>query len=236
MMIFGKHRIKNHMTMEYTFTGIRLLNSSLIPVDWHITVQLAALDKKGKTLEDTEFAATNAYQRIYFWLETNLPDVIMVDVSDEDDLYIANLSSNIMLYSPAPPHDDVLAQLLHSKIAILAGEGLIVGAVTVKASDVTVQYTFDPSDTGYTLPTTTAEYYNEGKARDELPWWLRADGFSFEFIRPDDITITDEELYKDIVDPMVEFDKLMEETSERNIGDREPARIVQVEKWKPKKV
>lgn len=237
MMIIGKHRIKNHMTMEYNFAGIRILGSSLIPVDWKLSVQLTAFDKKGKSRDDLELAAAIAYQRIYFWLETNLPNTIMVDVSDEDDLYIANLSSNIMLYCPSSPYDDVIAQLLHSKIAVLAGEDLLLGALTLKGSDVTIHYEFDSSETGYMLPTTTEEYYTEGKARDILPWWMRPDGFSFEFIRPDDASISDEELYKDIIDPMDEFESVIQETSDKFIGAvREPAKIVQIEKWKPRKV
>lgn len=237
MMIIGKHRIKNHMTMEYDFTGVRILSGCLIPVDWHISVDLAAYEKKGKSVEENEFDATLAYQKVFFWLETNLPNTVMVDVSEEDDLYIANLSANIMFYCPSEPHDDLIAQLLHSKIATLAGDSLLLGAVRIKASDVTVQYTFDASDAGYNLPVETAEYYTSSKVRDELPWWMRPDGFSFEFVRPDDTELSDEELYKDVVDPLDGFENAMKEMTDRFMGaTREPARIVQVEKWKPKKV
>ena len=51
MMVVGKNRVKNHMTMEYDFTGIRILDSSLIPVDWHISIDLIALEKKCKSKE-----------------------------------------------------------------------------------------------------------------------------------------------------------------------------------------
>lgn len=236
-MIVGKHRIKNHMSMEYDFTGIRVLGGSLIPVDWHVSIDLVALDKKGKSKEDAEYNATVAYQKLFFWMETNLPGIIAVDVSDEDDLYLANLSSNIMLYCPTEPYDDVIVQLLHSKFAALAEDSLLVGEVRVKGSDMSVQYSFEVDADGYNLPDTTAEYYTEGTARDEKPWWARNDGFSFEFIKPLDTTITDEELFGDIIDPLDEFNKVMKEVADRNIGTfKEPARIVQVEKWKPKKV
>ena len=235
MMQVGKHRIKNHMSMEYSFTGIRILSGSLIPVDWHISIDMVALDKKGKGKADAEYNATVAYQKLFFWLETNLPGIIAVDVEDEDDLYIANLSSNIMLYCPAEPYDDVIVQLLHSKMSALSNGNLLIGEVRIKGSDMSVQYSFEPDEGGYNFPTTTAEYYTEGTARDEKPWWMRDDGFSFEFIRPDDIELSDEELFKDIVDPMDEFNKVINEM-DINIGIKEPARIVQVEKWKPKKV
>jgi hypothetical protein len=235
MIQIGKHKIRNHMSMEYDFSGIRILSGSLIPVDWHISVDMVALDKKGKGKADAEYSANVAYQKLFFWLETNLPGIIAVDVTNEDDLYIANLSSNIMLYCPAEPYDDVIVQLLHSKMSVLATANLLIGEIRIKASDMSVQYSFEPSDVGYNFPVTTEEYYTEGIARDVKPWWLRDDGFSFEFIKPANLDISDEELFKDIVDPMDEFNKIIAEM-DSNIGTREPARIVQVEKWKPKKV
>lgn len=237
MMIVGKHRIKNHMSMEYDFTGIRLLNGTLAPVDWHISVDLVALEKKGKSIDDAEYNASIAYQKLFFWLDTNLPNMIAVDVSDENDLFLANLSSNIMMYCPSEPYDDVIAQLIHSKLCALADNSLLVGELRIKASDMTVQYAYDATEVGYNLPVTTEEYYTEGKARDKEPWWMRNDGFSFEFIRPEDTTISDEELYRGIIDPMDEFDKIMKEAADRYLGAvREPAKIVQIEKWKPKMV
>lgn len=236
MMIFGKQRIKSHMTLEYSFSGIRILNGALIPVDWQIKIDIAALDKKGKDKDDVEFDASITFQRIFFWLETNLPNIVMVNVSNAEDLFIANLSSNIMMYCPDAPHDDLLAQLIHSKVSVLAGDDLLIGNIVINGSDVSVSYTFDPSDTGYTIPITTADYYKEGKVRDETPWWIRDDGFSFEFVRPIDETITDEEFFKDIVDPMIEFDKIIKEASDKVGNMGEPARIVQVDKWKPKKI
>ena len=237
MITIGKHRIKNHMTLEYDFSGIRILNSGLIPADWHLSVDLVAIDKKGKSSDDVEFNATLAYQKLFFWLDTNLPDILMVNVSNEDDLYIANLSSNIMLYCPDEPYDDLIAELLHSKLVALADGSILVGELRIKATDMSVKYTFDCQDTEYDLPATTEEYYTEGKARDTNPWWARNDGFCFEFIRPDDATISDEELYKDIVDPMEEFDRLVNEAADKYGNSiREPARIVQVERWRPKKV
>ncbi len=239
MMQIGKQRVKNHMTMIYNFTGIRLIEGSLVPVDWVLSIDLVALDKnKNKsTPEELEYNATVTYQKLFFWLDTNLPNVIIVDVNNDGDLYMANLSSNIMMYSPEIPYDDVIVQLIHAKLDTLADGHLFVGEIRIKASDMTVQYSFSYGENGYSMPGTTAEYYTEGKARDTIPWWFRDDGFSFEFIRPEETNLTDEELYKDIIDPIVEFYKIIEEETESTIGaPREPARIVQVEKWKPKKV
>lgn len=239
MMIVGKTRVKNHMTLEYDFAGIRIIEGSLIPVDWRISVDIVAIEKRGKTLQDTQNSATMTYQRLFFWLDTNLPNILMVDAGNEEDLFIANLSSNIMLYCPGAPYDDIIAQVLHSKLTALANGNLLIGEIHVKGSDVSIKYSFDCPDKLYDLPLLTADYYTEGTARDVSPWWTRNDGFSFEFMRPDDTLLSDEELYKDIIDPMVEFERYMadmmsEGTDITHIN--EPARIVQPEKWKPKKV
>jgi len=237
MMKKGKHIIKSYMTLEYDFTGTRIQDAFLTPVDWKLTVNLVAAEKKGKTKEEIEHQASITYQKIYFWLDTNMPSILAVDVGKEDDLFIANLSSNIMLYCPGNPSDDLLIQLLHAKIATIAEPDLMVGQMTLKGSDTSLQYTFDCPDGDYSIPGTTEEYYTEGTTRDEVPWWFRDDGFCFEFVRPDDATISDEELFKDIVDPMDEFTRVVNEMADTSISMvREPARIVQVEKWKPKTV
>ena len=233
----GRHLIKSHMTLEYDFTGIRIQDGSLTPVDWQLRINLVATGKVSKTKEEIEFDAGMSYQKIYFWLDTNLPNIIVVDVANEDDLYIANLSSNIMMYCPDSPSDDLLIQILHAKISALSGNNLMVGEIQLKGSDTSLQYTFDCAEGEYLLPITTDEYYTEGITRDKTAWWFRDDGFCFEFVRPEDNSQTDEELFGDIIDPMDEFQKFISDVSDMRIGIvKEPARIVQVEKWKPKKV
>lgn len=233
----GKHAIKSHMTLEYEFSGIRIQQTVLTPVYWKLTVDLVATGKKGKTKEEVECEASICYQKIYYWLDTNLHNIVMVNVEDEDDLYIANLSSNIMMYCPGNPGDDLIIQLLHSKITSLANSELIVGEMHLKGSDTALQYTFDCSESEYSLPTQASEYYTEGTVKDEAPWWLRDDGFCFEFVRPVDSTASDEELFGEIIDPMDEFHKAVLEVVDTHISlVKEPAKIVQVEKWKPKTV
>jgi len=236
-MSTSKHRIRSYMSLEYNFTGIRIREAGLIPVDWHLTVNLVAPGRKGKSREEIEKKATLTYQKLIFWLDTNLHSIIMVDVNNEDDLYIANLSSNIMMYCPGDPHDDTIVQLLHSKLSVLSEGYLLVGEMQIKGSDMAIQYSYDCPDGDYNLPALTSDYYKEGVARDVEPWWLRNDGFCFEFIRPADSEITDEELFKDIIDPLDEFERISSEVIAGGIEIvREPAGIVKVERWTPKKI
>jgi hypothetical protein len=237
MMKRGRHNIKSHMTLEFAFVGIRVQGGVLTPVEWHLTADLVATEKKGRTKADVEYKASIAYQRLYFWLETNLPNILVVDVSNEDDLYLANLSANIAMYCPDNPGDDILIQLLHAKLSSLADNELVVGEMHLKGSDTSLKYTFDCPDADYTLPAATADYYPEAITRDEIPWWMRNDGFCFEFVKPEDSELTTEEFFKDIFDPMDEFERIMTDAIETRIGVvKEPASIVKVEKWQPKKV
>ena len=237
MMKSGKHFIRSHMTLGYNFSGIRLQDNLLIPVDWEINIDLVVVDKKNKTYEEIEYHAGIIFQKVYFWLDTNLPNILAVDVSNQTDLYIANLTSNIMMYCPGNPDDDMIAQLLHSKISVLSNDSLVVGEITVKASDTSLKYTFSTKDGHYGLPSSTKEYCNNGICRDDKPWWARDDGFCFEFIRPAEMNIDDNELFGNIIDPMSEFKRIISEMSNSEMTPpKEPARIVQVEKWKPKKV
>lgn len=235
MMAIGKHRIKNFMTLEYDFTGIRIIDQCLVPVDWALKVNLVASNIKGLSKEDNESAANLTYQKIYFWLDTNLPSIVAVNAKNEDDLYIANLSSNIMLYCPGKATDDMIIQLLHAKLSMLADGSLFVGEIELKGSDTTLRYTFDCEDADYKLPIRTADYYTEGIPRNEFPWWSRDDGFCFEFAKPKDSTETDEEIFGEIIDPMDEFRSVMSGIEDVGIV-REPARIIQTERWQPKRV
>jgi len=239
MMKRGRSIIKSYMTLEYEFTGIRVQDCFLTPVDWKLTVNLIAPVKRGRSKESQEEKLATIYQKLYFWLDTNLPNIIIVDVTESPDLFMANLAANIMMYCPGSANDDTVIQLLHSKLTSLAGKELVVGEIQLKGSDGTLQYTYDCPEGDYTLPSTTEEYFEKGQTRDKIPWWKRNDGFCFEFIRPTTTKLTDEELFKGIIDPMDEFERVMSEVVEeepKHEEKKEPAKIVQVEKWIPKKV
>lgn len=232
----GRHLIKNYMTLEYDFSGIRLQESALTPVDWKLSVDLVALEKKNKKVEDQEYQAGLTYQKIYFWLETNMPNIIVVDVGNKDDFFIANLSSNLVMHCPGNPGDDLLIQLIHSKISALSIPDLTVGEMRLKGSDTSLQYTFGGNEEESSLPLKTDEYYTAGKPRHATPWWNRKDGFCFEFaVHPD--PEVNEKFSQDIVDPLDEFQKILQNSPEPQFGTiKEPAKIIQLEKWKPRRL
>lgn len=235
----GKHLNISTMSMEYAFTGIRIQEGSLTPVDWSLTVELIAEEKKGKTKQDIEYQAGITYQKILFWLEANMHGIVMVNTLNDDDMYIANLSSNIMMYCPGNPGDDMIIQLLHAKLTSLSSEELMVGVIELKGSDTSIRYMFDSTNGEYNLPKQISEYFVDGPTLDNEPWWMRDDGFCFEFLKPDDLDISEEEkeILRTRVDPMDEFERVIGELKESSFGIvKEPAKIVKIEKWKPRKV
>jgi hypothetical protein len=238
-MTVGKHKVRSHMTLEYDFSGIRIHEEDIIPVDWKLTVNLIAPQNKKRTKEEFESLAGITYQRIYFWLETNLPHIIVVDTNNEPGMFIANTASNVMMYCPDQPFDEMIIQLLHHKLTALADKALIVGEVHLKGSDVTAGFSYDCPDGEYNLPSTVAEYL-PGITMHTIPWWARNDGYCFEFIKPEEQKDTPNDVFfADMLDPMVEFEQVMKENSNMFIEfepEKEPAKIIQVEKWQPRKV
>ena len=228
-----RNTVKNYMTFDFDFAGIRIQEEYLTPVDWSLSVDLLALEKPGQTKEEAESNAAFAFQKVYFWLSNNLPGVVIVDVANEADMLLANICSNIPMFCPGEPGDELIIRLLHAKITSLTGDSLIVGPIRLKSTDSSLQYNYDCADGDYQLPRNTEEYYQEYPCRDMAPWWARDDGFSFEFARAD--TPEAEELYKSIVDPLDEFYSIVAEYSTKGMN-KEPAKVIKVDKWKPKKV
>ena len=85
------------------------------------------------------------------------------------------------------------------------------------------------------MPTKTAEYYTTSPCKDADPWWFRDDGFCFEFSKPENIELSDDELFGDIRDPLSEFwtaINIVEGEKADVTGESE--KVLRVEKWNPK--
>lgn len=235
MITVGKHRVRSYMTMEFDFAGIRIIEKELSPVQWKLNVKIAPSQKKRVSDEILARNTESAYQRIYFWMETNLPNIIVVGSENITGLAIAHATDNAMMLCPAEPFDELLIELLHSKFTALASGNLVIGEITLRSSDTTATYSFDCPDGLYALPMTVTEYV-PALSLHRLPWWARNDGFCYEFLKPaDSASVTNEEYFGKIEDPMSQFESAMDELLEDYPGNRQ-AEIIQVEKWKPQKI
>ena len=239
MITIGKHRIRSFMTLEYSFSGIRVIEIDLIPVQWTLTIDLAPSQKKRKNLEEIARKAELTYQRIYFWLETVLTQAVCVNTTNAIGMAIAATSSNVMVMCPDEPYDEVLVELLHSKLTALADGNMLIGSIHLKGSDVTASCSYECPDGLYALPDAVQDYVGiDVTSMHSIPWWARNDGFSFEFLKSEENKdIPDDVYFGAFSDPMQDFDKTMEEIAElAPIIPKEPATIIQAEKWKPRKV
>ena len=223
------------MSLKFQFSGIRALNEILYSTRWDLEVNLVAVDyNKSKSSEEMQAKGNVAFQKIYFWLETVLPGVILINVNNPVSMSIANAVDNLMLYSPDEPTDDLFVQLLHAKLSAIAGDFLHIGEIKLNASDTTTTYTFNVDSVGYQLPSKVRDYV-ELPSLYTLPWWHRNDGFSFEFLKRKGMKGKLVELYKDLQDPLREFEDLLLDDVLSTIPN-EPAEIIQMEKWKPRQV
>lgn len=230
MITVGKYRVKSYMNMKYEFSGIRIVDTELTPVQWEISVVLAQSQKKRVSKDSIIQNTELAYQRLYFWLETNLSNVVVVSADNATGMAIASTVSNIMMVCPYEPYDELIAELLHHKFNILAKGNMVIGEITIKSNDTTSSFAFDCPDQEYTLPMTVEEYI-PAISLHKLPWWARDDGFCFEFLKPAAYADkTNEEYFGIITDPM---DQLAIAMDELFTDDKYQAPIIQVDTWKP---
>lgn len=236
-MRINNSEVKNYMTLKFAFNGIRIIDNSLDPVEWELSVNMVGVDVLEASQERIQELGSMAYQKVYYWLDSIMPGIVIVDVADEMGVNIANYVENMMMYCPGEPTDDVLIQLIHAKCTAIAGPHLRIGEMVLSSSDTSASYTYaGPDSFGQpSLPKKTGDYM-EQESMYSVPWWDRPDGFCFEFIRieGDDETPLDE-LYGDVIDPLKEFEKSFNHRKLELIPN-EPAEIIHVEKWKPRKV
>ena len=237
-MIVGKQRVNSFMTLDYEFMGTRLMDGSITPVQWTISMDMVVPEKKTGNKVDNEYNATVAFQKISFFLDTNLQNIVIANVTCNEDMLLANNSTNITMYCPGEPFDDLIVRLLHSKLSMLVVDDIIIGDIRIKSSDMSVSYTYNVATGDYNLPETVLDYIDRPCiSRDTLPWWSRDDGFCFEFLSPMPAAgaAPNLDLFKDVVDPIDEFYRIIAETMDDET-EKEPASIVKVDRWKPKKI
>ena len=216
------------MTYEFKFSGTRIIDDALQPTNWIAKIDLVAVDhSKEKTHTQLQADGNMAFQKMFYWMETCLHNVVMTDVNDEFGMFVAGNSNNMMLYSSGPPTDDILVQMLHAKLCAIVGAHLNIGKISLYSTDSVVTYTYEKAKTGYTLYKKVSDFVSMPSLHN-TPWWFREDGFMFEFpkSKTDDTEL--EDIYMDIIDPLTVF-------TESLYPEVEPEYTsTKVEKWSPK--
>lgn len=226
----------NYMTFSFNFKASRLQELFIIPTIFNVTFEVVIVDDKNKSKEDIEKKSFIELQKINYFFETVLDNIIIFDSSDTEDTMVCDLLSNDKMVCPGKPTDDLIARLLHSKLSQITKDIFFIGKLTLSTNDAPYTFTFQPPD--YNLPKLVFEYLPDVKCAHKSAWWNRNDGFTYEIIMPDEFSDSEEKFLATIEDPMAEFDLLINEvfSNKVELNTTQPAKIIQVEKWKPKKV
>lgn len=227
-MTARKNHIRSYSIIDFNFSAIRIIDKDLIPVEFKLSVSFMPSQKKRVSYTTMIETAEKAYQRINYWVENHLVDVIIVHSENSTGLSIAATSNNLMMISPYEPYDETVAELFHSKLSSLSNGDLLIGEIRLSSSDNNSTAVYECTDKLYRLPTKVSEYL-KAPTYHSVPWWARNDGYSFEFIKTDNISFDD--YFAEIIDPLDSFESVINDTGEEHL-----APVIKGEKWKPLKI
>jgi len=223
-MKIGNEDLPSYMSFSFSFTGMRLQGATLCPVDWDVEIQLIG-DNESHSPEQH----TLAFQRMSYWVELALLDVIVLDPETYDSL-LAREAENLTMWLPGPASDDTLAQALHSKLQQIAGSAIILGEIKVNPSDAPTKYYFSPIKKGYYTLNQENSKNTELDVYHEKPWYCRGDSLTYELIVDDNQTKQSyDNLLKDYQDPLDILNAQLSEQLDVSVSDGESeAEIYQV--------
>lgn len=237
-MKIGKHNIESYMTMVHEFPGIRIIDGVLNPTKWNLEIDLVAIDlaTTQAKFDEMQMNGSIAYQKVLFWLDTCLPGCVFVGSNNPTGMEMAMMCDNMLMHCPDEPTDDLIVALLHSKITAISNGHLHIGQIRLVSTDTSAKYTYNVPAEGYGLPKKVKDYIDLPSLYRK-PWWERNDGFSFEFLKPKGCKDKLVDLYQAIQDPLDSFEESMSAIEFTfDPEPKEPAEIIQVEKWQPRTV
>ena len=222
-MKIGNEDLPSYMSFVFSFSGMRLQGSTLVPVNWDAEVELIG-DNENYSPEEH----TMAFQRMTYWTELALSDVIILDPENYNSVISAE-SENLTMWLPGNASDDIMSQALHSKLQTVAGPSVILGEIELSPSDAPAKYFFSPIKQGqynilqYNKEITDYDVYHE------KPWYCRRDSLTYELILDDNQTKADyDELLADYQDPLDLLDTQLAEQLQFEVESNGEAEIFQV--------
>lgn len=219
-MKIGNEDLPSYMSFAFSFTGMRLQGSTFCPVDWDVEIELIG-DNENYTPEEHSMA----FQRISYWAELALSDIVILG-NDNHDSALARTCENLTLWLPENAGDDLLSQALHSKLQTVAGSAVILGEIVVNPSDAPTKYYFSPIKTGHYTISKEIKSLTSLDVYHSDPWYCRRDSLTYELIVDDQQTKDDyNELLKDYEDPLDLLDKQLSEQLQINGDDSDDGEV-----------
>lgn len=221
-MRVGNEVLPSYMSFVFSFSGMRIQGASLVPVTWDAEVELIG-DNENYSPEEH----TMAFQRMSYWTELALSDIIILDPENYNSAITASCE-NLTMWLPDAASDDIMSQALHCKLQTIAGSSVILGKITITPSDSPVRYFFSPAGS-YNLEQKTSNFVDI-EVYHQTPWYLRRDSLTYELLVDDNQTKSDyDEMLADYQDPLDLIDKQL---ADQNYLDSDPdseAEIFQVD-------
>lgn len=232
-MKIGKQEANYYSTIKHSFSGVRAIDGMLSPVDWKLEIDVVGSES------DTTDEVTISVEKVINWLHNTLLFPVVVCPADDIMYRISNAVHNCPIHLPVTPTDDMLVQVLHRKIKVIAGKALHVGELRLDSNDASIKYSYGKlrSDKVYY----TSGQYHQEELYHKDPWWERNDSHSFEYpITTEDSKEAYDEFFAEEVDPLVEVEQHIrasmsfDRNSDVDEIEEQEADIIQVNTWKKK--
>jgi hypothetical protein len=194
---------------------------------------IARSPKEDENAEDYHVALMHAFNRISGWLECFLDDVNIVSSDLDMDMYKSLFMvpiDNQIIQCPSHPGDDILAQLLHSKLNAIANGDIRIISVEVSGKDnkpiVTTSYMYESEDGEYDLP--SQKEFSGKNALHSEPWWKRYDCDTFDYV-------LEKGEKRDELLEKFDSKSFFEEMASAIYGEEKEADVIEPS-WKPKSI
>lgn len=172
------------------FKAIRVIDNRMVPTHWKLLAEVLynEVEEDEALTYDTEIKI--AFAKIKFWLQHVLNGSLLIS-SDNEWAYGAffdedgrTTTGNNTVLLPSDPTDDLISEIIHSKMNAFGGDAIEFGIIELTSDDENgLSFMF----TGHgesNLPE-MKDWVGE-RAYFDKPWWARDDASTFDIIPNDD--------------------------------------------------
>lgn len=234
----------SYITHEFSLPVVSVLDGMLVSDIFEFSFEIWSLEESTNMSYMTP--SDIAYQKLCFWLNNCLHDLIIVSITDSTlDILQEFENKNIMVIHEYPSEENII-KIFHCKMSSIVNGPLQIGEMKLKIANKQITYSFSCPEMKYDLP--SIEYIPEGIIMSELPWWFRGTSEIADVVIDDnedeisieDVTTNDilkdfedalmeklEEMYNDAQELVAELD---EEAETEEVSDELDAEITDISK------
>lgn len=172
------------------FKAIRVVDNRMIPTTWKINAEVLYDDDYHDDDPAYDIEIKTSIAKIRYWLDNVVNGSVMFDAGNEwaaeaffDEEGRCSIGNGIMIM-PAPITDDLIAEIIHSKMNAFGGEYIQFGIIELTSDDKNgLSYMFTGMGE-FNLP--DMESWVGERAFFDKPWWARDDASTFDSIPDED--------------------------------------------------